>query len=193
MRHITPMLQRRSLTSHGESPAIRYTILRCLFDPERRRFQGDIDGFVDGSRRMAQGGTGALHTVSPVEVHFNGSGDKAVSESTGAITIRFEHDGHQFDCVSTTRFISRLQRVDGAGWKMLTLKAIYERDYISPTLPSPDTPAVPVPKDGRESYKCIAWVLGRKGFTVQQDLPGTDRPSSCEEFMAKEFKWLGAA
>lgn len=149
------------------------------------RFQGDIDGFVDGSRRMAQGGTGAIHTICPVEVHLNG--EKAVSESTGSISIRFEHEGHEFDCVSITRFVSRLQKVTGE-WKLLTLEAIYERDYIMSIMPSPSARLdVPSLSAGRQSYKCIAWLLSKKGFAVAQDLPGTDRPTSSEEFLTKTF------
>ncbi len=155
------------------------------------RFQGDIDGFVDGSRRMAQGGTNAIHNICPVEVHLNH--DKAVSESTGSISIRFKHEGHEYDCISLTRFVSRLEKV-GNEWKLLTLEAIYERDYIRPTFPSPAaTLAVSLPSGGRESYKCIAWVLSNKGFTIKQDLPGVDRPESCDEFMANSFAWLGEA
>lgn len=134
---------------------------------------------------MAQGGTGAIHTICPVEVHLNG--EKAVSESTGSISIRFEHEGHEFDCVSITRFVSRLQKVTGE-WKLLTLEAIYERDYIMSIMPSPSARLdVPSLSAGRQSYKCIAWLLSKKGFAVAQDLPGTDRPTSSEEFLTKTF------
>lgn len=137
---------------------------------------------------MAQGGTGAIHTICPVEVHLNG--DKAVTESTGSISIRFEHEGNLFDCVSLTRFVSRLRLV-GNQWKLLTLEAIYERDYIMPTVPFPGaTLTLPLTAGTRDSYRCIAWVLSKRGFTINQTLPGVDRPDSCDELMAKAFAWL---
>lgn len=151
------------------------------------RFQGAIDGFVSGSRDMATGGTGAVHTIRPVEIHINGN--KALSESTGSISIRFRHNGLQYDCVSSTRFISRLECVDGE-WKLLTLDAIYDRDYIMPTLPSSGSVDLPLPKDGRESYKCVAWVLSQKGFEVKQDLPGVDDTPSCTRLMEEHLEWL---
>ncbi|EHK17929.1 uncharacterized protein TRIVIDRAFT_67153 [Trichoderma virens Gv29-8] len=170
--------------------------LRAAYHPDASRtridiswFQGDIDGFVNGSKQMSKGGTNAIHTICPIEVHLNGN--KALSESTGSISIRFNHDGHQYDCVSHTRFVSRLEKI-GSEWKLLTLEAIYDRDYIRPVLPMlATTLPLSLPTWGRESYKCIAWVLSQKGFTIQQNLPGLDQPSSCEEFMNKSFAWLG--
>ncbi|KAI5460725.1 hypothetical protein BGZ63DRAFT_454925 [Mariannaea sp. PMI_226] len=171
----------------------RWENLRASYHPDASKtniniswFTGDIDGFVAGSRGMAQGGTNALHTICPVEVHVNGK--KAVSESTGSITIRFEHNGQEFDCVSLTRFISRLECVDGE-WKLLTLEAIYDRDYISPTTPFAVSEPI-LPKGGRKSYKCIAWVLAQKGFAIKQDLAGVDDPASAEALMKQAFDWL---
>lgn len=150
------------------------------------RFQGDIDGFVNGSRKMATGGTGAVHTICPIEIHLNG--DKALTESTGSILIRFEYQGKQYDCLSFTRFISRLEKFDGE-WKLLTLEAIYDRDSITSVLPSAPVDFGFAP-GSRESYKCIGWLLSQRGFKIKQDLPGLDNPSSCVKFMDESFRWL---
>ena len=75
------------------------------------RYQGDIDGFISGSKATVTGGNFAIHSISPVEVHLDG--DKALTESTGSVPIRFSYKDHSYDCVSITRFISRLERVDG--------------------------------------------------------------------------------
>jgi hypothetical protein len=137
---------------------------------------------------MATGGTGAIHTICPVEVHLNAN--KAVTESTGSISIRFSYNGVQYDCVSFTRFISRLECVHG-DWKLLTLEAIYDRDYIMPTVPPSESVNLPLSENGRESYKCISWVLSQKGFDVKQDLPGVDDPSSCTRLIKEHLEWLG--
>ncbi|CAI7670863.1 unnamed protein product [Penicillium pancosmium] len=150
-------------------------------------FQGDIDGFVAGSEGMTTGGTGAVHTICPVEVHVNGN--KALSESTGSISIRFSFNGVEYDCVSLTRFLSRLEYVDSE-WKLLTLEAIYDRDYITPTVPVSVPAEIPLPKEGRASYRCISWLLSQKGFKIKQDLPGVDDPASCTKLMEESLTWL---
>lgn len=136
---------------------------------------------------MTTGGTGAVHTICPVEVHVNGN--KALTESTGSISIRFSFNGVEYDCVSLTRFISRLEYVDSE-WKLLTLEAIYDRDYISPTTPVSEFAELPLPKEGRASYKCISWLLSLKGFKVKQDLPGVDDAASCTKLMKESLAWL---
>ncbi|PYH80325.1 hypothetical protein BO82DRAFT_433504 [Aspergillus uvarum CBS 121591] len=151
-------------------------------------YQGDINGFVRGSADMSARGTGAVHTICPIEVHLNGDKEQALTESTGSISIRFVYEGRQYDCVSYTRFISRLQIVDGQ-WKLLTLEAIYDRDNIVPVLPG--APAdFHIAHETRESYKCISWLLARKGFKIKEDLPGGDYPASCEKLMREGFEWL---
>lgn len=135
---------------------------------------------------MATGGTGAMHTICPIEVHLKGN--KALTESTGSISIRFEHLGNVYDCVSFTRFISRVECIDGE-WKLLTLEAIYNRDSITPVIPC--TPVdFHLRKSSRESYKCIDWVLSQKGFKVKLDLPGVDDPIAVSRLMDEESHWL---
>ncbi|KAL2836401.1 hypothetical protein BJY01DRAFT_222017 [Aspergillus pseudoustus] len=167
--------------------------LRASYHPDASRtqiditwYQGGIDGFVSGSRAMASSGTGAIHCISPVEVHLNG--DKAVTESTGSISIRFAYAGHSFDCIAVTRFISRVERVAGH-WKLLSLEAIYDRDAITPVLPGGASEVV-LPVEGRESYRCLSWVLSLRGFQVKQDLPGIDDPASCARLMEGALAWL---
>jgi hypothetical protein len=153
------------------------------------RFEGNIDNFVSASKGMANGGVHAAHTIQPVEVHVNG--DKAFSESTGSISIRFTLDDEDYDCVSYTRFISRLQRVESE-WKMLTLEAVYEHDSIVPVTPVP--PSIGNPKlvstSVRDSYRWIGWLLSRKGFQIDPNLPGIDRPAFVTKLMEESWSWL---
>lgn len=180
----TPMLRKHVSTSLGK---IFFIINYFCNDPEMAsRFQGDIDGFVAGSEGMVSGGTNAIHTICPVEIHLNGK--KALTESTGSISIRLQHGGELFECISYNRFISRLEFV-GEEWKLLSLEAIYIRDFITPVIPG-RTASFDLPENTRESYKCISWVLAQKGFTIKQDLPGADDPTCCERFMQANFMWL---
>lgn len=156
--------------------------------PNVSRFEGDIDGFVAGSQKMARGGAAnATHTLCPVVVQVNG--DKAVTESTGSINIRFNLEGLNYDCTSYTRFISRLQKVNGE-WKLLTLHVIYDRDTITPVVPMSSPPAKFDLTGHRPSYSCIGWLMARNGFQVSQELPGSDRPELTAQLMAEAWNWL---
>ncbi|KAJ5115786.1 hypothetical protein N7456_000134 [Penicillium angulare] len=150
-------------------------------------FAGDIDGFVAGSKKMSAGGTNATHTICPIEIHLND--ERAVSVSTGSISIRFLHEDAEYDCISYTRFVSRLQRI-GSEWKMLTLEAIYERDTITPVIPSTSA-AIFALEGARPSYRCISWCLQRTGCQIDHELPGQDRPDLVAGMMEDASVWLG--
>lgn len=158
----------------------------CTYGYPFQRFEGDIDGFVTGSERMSRNGTSAKHTICPVLIQIKGK--RALTESTGSISIRFIHEGHEYDCISYTRFVSRLLQVHGE-WKMTTLEAIYERDTIIPVVPM-SSPLKPPLGDLRPSYKCIAWVLGNKQHQINQHLPGDDRPDLVSTTMELGKAWL---
>ncbi|KAL4809154.1 hypothetical protein BDV18DRAFT_95084 [Aspergillus unguis] len=150
-------------------------------------YEGDIDGFITGSKAMVKGGTSAFHTISPIEIHING--DKALSESLGSIQIRVSLDGKEYDCISHARFISRLLNV-GSRWVLASLEVIYDRDSLVPTAPFGGQ-AIEMDVSGhRKSYKYLSWLLGMNGQTIAQDLPGTDRPEAVEKVMAGNYAWL---
>ncbi|KAE8422245.1 hypothetical protein BDV36DRAFT_279985 [Aspergillus pseudocaelatus] len=148
-------------------------------------FQGDVYGFLNGSQTMASGGTGTVHTICPIKVHL--MGDEAVTGSTGSISIRFSYEGQRYDCISFTRVICRLQKVDGK-WNLLTSEDTYDRDSMASVLSSAQVD-FRILSGSRESYRSIAWLLGEKGPNVKQDLPGVDDPSSCDELMDRSFRW----
>ena len=136
---------------------------------------------------MSQGGVGAIHMINPVEINIRGS--KALSESTGNIQIRTQHGGEEYDLVSWTRFISRLSKTTD-GWRLLTLDVIYDRDTLTPVVPT-QAAAVKLGDLGpRMSYRCVFWVLSERGFKIKQDLPGTDRPESVTKLMKSALDWL---
>ncbi|VUC24153.1 unnamed protein product [Clonostachys rosea] len=150
-------------------------------------FKGGIDGFVSGSKQMTTGGTPSTHNILPVEIHRQG--DKAVSESTGSIMARVKYNNVDYDLISYAKFISRLERVDGV-WKMLSLEAIYERDTLQPVYPGTGERIVAIEEHGRASYRCLSWLLLQKGFTVDQELPGSDIKGSTEKLLNDCFAWL---
>lgn len=136
---------------------------------------------------MSQGGVGAIHMITPIEIHIRGS--KALSESTGNIQIRTRHEDVEYDLVSWTRFISRLSKTTD-GWRLLTLDAIYDRDTLTPVIPTQAATIKLEDLGPRASYRCVSWVLSERGFKIKQDLPGTDRPELVNELMESAFNWL---
>lgn len=156
-------------------------------------FEGNADEFVAASKKMAAAGTVASHLYLPMEVHFSNDRSRAVSEATGNVTIRFPFEEHMYELVSYTRFISKLEKV-GDDWKILTLEPIYDRDTIVPVTPvAPTLTNGPMPtftKGTRESYRCLAWVLDLRGYKVDMELAGTDRPETVEKLMESYFEWL---
>jgi hypothetical protein len=147
----------------------------------------------------ARGGGSTIHTITPVDVRINGA--KAFSVSVGSIISRFSRDGTNYDLVSHCRFLSRLQKdgdgdSDGGnkGWKMLSMEVIYIHDGIIPAIP-PDIDvefrsAIDARTATRESYKYLALVLGQKGYSVKNSLPGVDDPQRVEAVMQKNLSWL---
>ena len=156
-------------------------------------YEGGINGFIDGSRKMAEGGTISSHGICPVDIHFSPSMSKAVSESTGTVTIRFEgRDGNLYENVSWVRFISKLEKA-GEDWKISSLEPVYERDAIIPVVPviqQVDGQMLSFRKGERSSYASMVWLLGERGFTVAEDLAGSDRPETIQVLMSGYFKWL---
>ena len=136
---------------------------------------------------MTKGGAVAAHSICPVEIIRNR--DKAVTESTGSISIRFTYQDLEFDCISYTRFMSRLECVEGE-WRLLTLEAVYDKDTITPVTPGKSQISLPLGDSARQSYKCIAWVLGLKGFEIGQTLPGTDMEGSEANLREGNLSWL---
>jgi hypothetical protein len=176
----------------------QWTNLRAAYHPDASRthikvswFEGNVDAFIEQSRKMASSGTAARHVFQPVEVRFSTDRNRAVSEAQGNIAVRFEIGGKEFELTSWTRFLSKVERVDGE-WKMLTLEPIYVQDGIVSVLPGGGEVAKgEVWSSGpRESYKCLAWVLGLKGYKIDLELAGTDRPETVERLMRGYFEWL---
>ncbi|KAJ5545816.1 hypothetical protein N7494_003401 [Penicillium frequentans] len=137
---------------------------------------------------MVTGGTKALHTVTPVEIQV--AGEKAFTESVGTIQIRLRLDDKEYDCVSHSRFISRLNKT-AQGWKLVSLVVIYDRDSLVPTMPAVSSLDFAFDfKSIRDSYKCLSWVMSQRGFQIDQTLPGTDDPDSVTKLMDEGHTWL---
>jgi len=153
-------------------------------------FDGSIEEFAEASRRKMSGPAPSVakHWIFPTMLEING--DRALVESPAAIFDRLAFDGVEFDTFQSCRFFSRVMRT-AAGWKLASFEGIYQRDTMRSV-----NPAEPLPVDWeliktlRPSYKFLAYTQLKRGYAVNPELIGDDRPDLCEAFYARERRWL---
>lgn len=151
-------------------------------------FSGLAVEFVERSGAMDVGGSRGVHRLSPPAVRVHG--DRALAELPLVIEFRTQLDGVEADLCSFARSQYRAVRTGGA-WRISAITSVYERDTFAPAVPGMTLPVTPESFAGlRPSYRCLAWHLGRSGYTIPDDLPGDDRPESVAAVMAADLDWL---
>lgn len=152
-------------------------------------FKGSGKDFVAASRGMFERGMRAKHRLGPVLVTLNG--DRAVATLGGIIDIPDTIDGVDFTLSSHALFLYKVEKRRGA-WGLMSFGAIYRRDELLPAIPG-QTVAVPLEslQQFRASYRNLSWSLERAGYTVNNALPGEDRPETVAAVMQDVFGWAG--
>jgi hypothetical protein len=153
-------------------------------------FEGTIEEFAEASRRKmtGSGASAAKHWIFPTALAING--ERALIESPAAIFDRLIFDGVEFDSFQYCRFFSRVVRTAQC-WRLASFEGIYQRDHLRSV-----NPAEPLPVDWdviktlRPSYKFLAYTQLRRGYRVDPELLGDDRPDLLEAFYARERHWL---
>jgi SnoaL-like domain len=154
-------------------------------------FNGRAEEFIDRSEQMSKGALVARHALGPVVVYLGG--DRAAATVAAQIEIRLPVDGVEADLTSHARLLYRAERRE-SGWRLLGFTAIYERDALTPSIPGQrlDVDVTELERL-RPSYRMLAYVLGRSGLAVNQELPGDDRPDEVEALYRELFEWVGVA
>ncbi|MQY22274.1 nuclear transport factor 2 family protein [Nocardia macrotermitis] len=170
----------------------RWDEMRACYAPDSvvrvSWFRGSGDEFVTASEQMAARGDKAVHRMYPPIVDVDG--DRALIEVGAAIETRTVLDDIELDLVSYTRLIYRARR-SGGRWLIAALDAVYERDTLTPAVPG--TPWRIAPEalaPFRPSYRMLSYVLGRRGYTVGDDLFGDDRPDELRRLEDEVEAWL---
>ena len=157
-------------------------------------FEGTAAEFVEASRKKMSR-TGAIisspkHWIMPTVLQING--DRALIESQATIFDRLTFDNVEFDSFQYCRFVSRVQRTE-AGWRLASFEGLYQRDHIRAVNPAETLPVDwDLVKTLRPSYKFLAYTQLRRGYAVNPELLGEDRPDLLETFYAGEKRWLEA-
>ena len=130
------------------------------------------------------------HWIFPTLLEMNGN--RALVESMAAIFDRLTFDGVEFDIFQYCRFVSRVARTE-TGWRLASFEGIYQRDHIRSVNPA-ELPPVDweLVKTLRPSYRFLAFTQLRRGYKVNSELLGDDRPDLVEAFYAQEREWLNS-
>ncbi len=151
-------------------------------------FDGTVEDFAAASRKKMTSGSQAKHWIMPARLDIKD--DRALVESPACIFDRLTFDGIEFDTFQYCRFVSRVIRTAGS-WKLGSFEGIYQRDQMQTVDPRNPLPVDwEVIKTLRPSYKFIGYTQYKRGYTVNPELLGDDRPDLLEAFYAREQKWL---
>ena len=151
-------------------------------------FDGSIEDFAEASRKKMTSGSQAKHWIMPARLEINQ--DRALVESPAVIFDRLTFDGIEFDTFQYCRFVSRVIRTT-RGWKLGSFEGIYQRDQMQTVDPRDPLPVDwDVIKSLRPSYRFIGYTQVKRGYTLNPDLLGDDRPDLVQAFYAREQKWL---
>lgn len=155
-------------------------------------YQGDAKGFVDKSKIMSRSGAlNAIHRLHPVSVRMNEDGDRAIATFSAVVEVRTELDGVEADLDTFLRFVYRAEKRQGT-WKLLSLECAYQRDTLSPAVPGQSLKIdMDLFSKYRSSYRCMSYLFGKKGYPVNQELAGDDRPETVEKLYKSVFSWAG--
>jgi SnoaL-like domain len=151
-------------------------------------FDGTVEDFAEASRRKMTSGSQAKHWIMPARLEIAGA--RALVESPALIFDRLTFDGIEFDIFQYCRFVSRVIKTT-AGWRLGSFEGIYQRDQMQTV-----DPRQPLPVDWdviatlRPSYKFIGYTQVKRGYNVNPNLLGDDRPDLLDAFYAREQKWL---
>jgi hypothetical protein len=154
-------------------------------------FNGTGREFAKASEEMATAGRHSKHMIWPANLKI--AGDRALAESPAAILNRSTIDGIEVDMVQWCRFHSRVAR-DAGEWRLASFEGVYQKDEIRPVWPADNLPGQwwAEIRPLRASYRIWAWAMLRRGYKVDHELLGDDRPDLLERFYAEQDEWLAA-
>lgn len=151
-------------------------------------FDGTIEDFAEASRKKMTSGSQAKHWIMPARLDIDHT--RALVESPAVIFDRLTFDGIEFDTFQYCRFVSRVIKT-AQGWKLGSFEGIYQRDQMQTVDPRDPLPVDwDVVKSLRPSYKFIGYTQVKRGYALNPELLGDDRPDLVQAFYASERKWL---
>jgi hypothetical protein len=167
--------------------------MRECFHPDARVniswFQGNGHDFVNASKDMASRGMLAKHRLGPVLVSLNG--DRGIASVSGIIDIPTVIDGKEFTLSAHCLMLYRTEQRTEV-WRLCSFECIYRRDEFVPCIlgQTADLPLALLTQF-RPSYRNLSYSLHLKGYAVNSELPGEDRPETVRTILQEHFSWAG--
>jgi hypothetical protein len=180
------------LTERETRDLHRWDEMGACYHPDSRVrvswFNGSGADFVKGSIDMA-GRIVNRHRLSPIRVVL--VGNRAVATLSAIVEIPVPLHDIEMVLLIYSRFVYRAERRDER-WRIFSFDAIYLRDELTPAVPGHSI-AIDLAelKQARPSYRLVAYVLGKQGYTIPNDLPGEDRPETVRALMDEIHGWAG--
>ncbi len=163
----------------------------CSYKAEAHNFdsfKGNIDGFMNVSQMTTPPGLKILHPTDPVDIEIRVA--KALAWSMDRTIARFDHKGREYELTTWCRTLSRLAKMDDAGWKLCSWKTVYNRDQVVPVDPHGAVAGLEEVDKFRRSYRYFAWFISLKGVKMPENLPGDDDSNSVVEVFKESQTWL---
>ena len=168
------------------------TMLECFWPDSLIRvswFKGNAEQFVNGSKDMAKRGVPAKHRLGPILVRL--AGERAIASLAAIIDLPVNLRGIEGTLSAHARFLYRAEK-RSEQWRIAGFDAYYMRDEVTPAIPGQ---AVPIDTKEvaafRPTYRMLSFYLDSRGFEVDSNLPGEDRPELVEALNREIFSWAG--
>ena len=154
-------------------------------------FEGTAADYLAQSVEIARSGRRSMHPIWPSEVKING--DRATVESMAEIRNRNLVEGVEIDMTMECRFFSRVQLTNGR-WRLASFEGIYIKDRLQACRPGTELPIDWEKWSSlRPSYRSLAYIQSLRGYEVNPELLGDDRPDLLDGFYSEASRWLTGA
>lgn len=147
-------------------------------------FKGLGKAFVDASREMKRY---APHQIYNSQIWINQ--DRAVAIMQATIQTRLPINEVQMQLNSDAKIVYGLVKQDGI-WYINNMECVYEKDSLTPVVPSTISLPANALNQYRSSYACLSFCLNYIGYSVNHELQGIDRPEQLNDFYNRLDQWL---
>jgi hypothetical protein len=138
---------------------------------------------------MAQRGVVARHRLGPPLVRL--ARNRGVVTLSAIIEVADKISNVDVNLSTYARFIFRTEKRN-ARWRISFFDSIYLRDELLSAIPGQVITTAPNDVQRfRPSYRMLSYLLSMKGYTIDMNLPGDDRPASVAALHQEVFAWAG--
>ena len=148
-------------------------------------FDGTGEEFVTSSEEMNRY---APHQIYNTQMWINDN--RAIAMMQATIQYRVDIKNVEMQLDSDAKIIYSLEKNEEGIWLIKGLGSIYEKDKLTPVIPT----TINLPNSDfegyRKSYACLSYALNELGYDVNHDLPGIDRPEDVNKYYEQLDHWL---